>query len=157
MHLLGGSQYCARLIFCFLPLHFGDGVGDDAGPDVEVGLSRLHHGGADGDGELALADIIPSFLNILKQFAPHGPENMKPIFLSRGVSDFQKQTELVKEKHIRFQVTQDGQTVFPGIGFNMGERMPWLREQDQFDILYHIEENVWKDKRSIQLKILDIR
>lgn len=33
------------------------------------------------DAELNFSDINEKFMKILKQFAPHGPENMKPIFI----------------------------------------------------------------------------
>ena len=37
----------------------------------------------DIDAELQLSDINNKFYNILRQFAPFGPENMPPLFLYR--------------------------------------------------------------------------
>ena len=52
---------------------------------------------------------------------PFGPENMSPTFITRNVYDsgFSK---VVKEKHIRFVVRQDGVTL-TGIGFGMSQKM----------------------------------
>lgn len=109
------------------------------------------------DAELQLSEINPSFVNILKQFAPHGPENMTPVFLTRKVKDYQRKTTLVKDKHIRFQIQQHGSVVFTGIGFNMGEKIHLVKNKESFDIIYHIDENEWNGLTRIQLRVLDIR
>jgi single-stranded-DNA-specific exonuclease len=109
------------------------------------------------DAELQLSEINPSFVNILKQFAPHGPENMTPVFLTRQVKDFQLRTTVVKDKHIRFQIQQHGSVVFTGIGFNMAEKIHLVKNKESFDIIYHIDENEWNGLTRIQLRVLDIR
>lgn len=109
------------------------------------------------DAELNLADITPGFLNILKQFAPHGPENMKPVLMSRNVFDYKGFSTLVKEKHLRLVIAQRGSKTFNGIGFNLGHLLPVVKSGKSFDVIYHIEENNWNGTLSIQLKIIDIR
>ncbi|MBK7764384.1 MAG: single-stranded-DNA-specific exonuclease RecJ [Bacteroidetes bacterium] len=109
------------------------------------------------DAELQLKDINESFLQILKQFAPHGPENMKPIFLSTALTDFQDRTTIVKEQHVRFSVQQANGKVFNGIGFNLADKMPLIKSKSSFDILYHLEENEFNGNTSIQLKVIDVR
>jgi single-stranded-DNA-specific exonuclease len=110
----------------------------------------------DIDAELSIADIQENFLRILKQFAPHGPENMKPIFLSKGVQNDNNQSAIVKEKHIRFLVRQPGSNSIKGIGFNLADKFHIL-SKPTFDILYQLEENTWNGQQSVQLKVLDIR
>jgi len=39
------------------------------------------------DAEINLKDISPKFHRILKQFAPYGPGNMTPVFLTKNLSD----------------------------------------------------------------------
>lgn len=109
------------------------------------------------DAEINLSDINTSFVNILKQFAPHGPLNMKPIFLTRNIKDYKGFSSVVKEKHLRLVVTQNGSQTFSGIGFNMGEKIDIVKNNSTFDLLYHIEENIWNGNRSYQLKLVDIR
>ncbi len=109
------------------------------------------------DAEINFNDINENFLKILNQFAPHGPENMKPIFMTKSVMDYQGFSTIVKEKHLRFVVYQNGSKTINGIGFNMVEKLSVIKEKKQFEILYHIEENTWNGNTSIQLKVIDIR
>lgn len=109
------------------------------------------------DAELNFQDINDSFLNILKQFAPHGPENMKPIFITRGVKDYKGFSSIVKEKHVRFVMYQQSGRTMNGIGFNLADKFDMIKSQASFDILYHIDENEWNGNRSIQLKVMDVR
>ncbi len=109
------------------------------------------------DAELLFKDINDGFLNILNQFAPHGPENMKPIFITKHVQDYQGLSSIVKEKHLRLVVYQTGSKTINGIGFNMSDKINIVRSGKPFDLIYHIEENNWQGKKSIQLKVIDVR
>lgn len=109
------------------------------------------------DAELNFQDINDAFLNILKQFAPHGPDNMKPVFLTKGVKDYKGFTSIVKEKHVRFVMFQHAGRTINGIGFNLADKFEMIKSQPSFDILYHIDENEWNGNRTIQLKVMDVR
>jgi len=108
------------------------------------------------DADLNIADMNDGFVNILKQFAPHGPENMRPVFLTRGVSDYKGLSAIVKEKHLRLVIYQGSGKTINAIGFNLAEKIGLVKSGIPFDILYHIEENEWNGNTSIQLKIIDI-
>lgn len=111
------------------------------------------------DAELNFSDINDKFMHILKQFAPHGPDNLKPVFLARHVMDYQGLSSIVKEKHLRLVVYQQGSRTMNGIGFGMADKLAIVkdRENRSFDLLYHIEENEWQGNVSLQLKIIDVR
>ena len=106
------------------------------------------------DEELQFADIKPGLYNIIKQMEPFGPENLRPVFISRNVSDngFSK---IVKEQHIRFVVKQN-ETVITGIFFRSAHLFP-IVQNGKFDIVYTIDENEWNGTTSLQLKVIDIR
>ncbi len=108
------------------------------------------------DAELPLKQIEPKFFRILNQFAPFGPENMSPIFISRNVY-VAGYCGLVGESHLKMTVIQEGSLPQDCIAFNMGAHLAAVKEGNPFDICYHIEENIWRDKRSIQLNIKGIR
>jgi len=108
------------------------------------------------DAEMALEHIDAKFFRILKQFEPFGPQNMAPVFLSRNVYTYGS-ASLVGSNHLKMSVHQDNQTYFNCIGFGLGEFLPMINSGEPFDICYTIEENVWKEKRSIQLNIKGIR
>lgn len=109
--------------------------------------------------EIQLADIDEKFFRILQRFAPFGPENMKPVFLSSGVRNA-GYTRTVGDTgaHLKLHVTQDGrQTPMDGIGFDLGDWATLLQSGEKTDILYTIEDNTWKNRTSIQLNVKDIR
>lgn len=109
------------------------------------------------DADLQFNEITDAFLHILHQFSPHGPDNMKPVFRSTGVMNYQHYSKILKEKHIRFVMYQAGSKTMNGIGFNLAHKFKLVEEGSEFEILYHIEENEWQGKTNIQLKILDLR
>ncbi len=107
------------------------------------------------DTEIQLNDINPTFLNIIKQMEPFGPENLRPVFIARKVYDsgFSK---IVKEKHIRFVLKQNNVTL-TGIGFCLADKLPLLQKDQPLDILFTLDENEWNGQKTIQLKMIDLR
>lgn len=107
------------------------------------------------DAEINFTDITPSFFSILAQMEPFGPENMRPVFITKKVMDtgFSK---IVKEQHIRFVLKQNNITL-TGIGFNMADKFPILQQQEPVDIVFTLDENVWNGETSLQLKMIDLR
>jgi single-stranded-DNA-specific exonuclease len=108
------------------------------------------------DAELKLEQITSKFFRVLTQFGPFGPENMCPVFISKQVSTYGG-VNIVGSNHIKMTVYQDGSPLFDCIAFNQGECIEQIRQGKPFDICYTIEENIWRDKRSIQLNIKGIR
>lgn len=109
------------------------------------------------DTEVELKDITPGFYNIVKQFEPFGPTNLRPVFLSRGVRDYKGYSRVVKEMHIRFVISQGTDNTLSGIGFGMADKFGIIASGLPFDIIYTIDENDWNGNKSIQMKVIDIR
>ncbi len=109
--------------------------------------------------ELDLIDITPKFYRLIKRFAPFGPGNMKPLFLTRSLRDtgFGK-TVGEDNKHLKLYVI-DGTTRsgINSIGFGLGHKWEEIKKAPSFSAVYHIEENHWNDRVSLQLKIKDIK
>ena len=142
------------------------------------------------DMELELSEISFTFNKHLKKFAPFGPGNMAPIFLSRHVVE-EGYGKIVGEKHLKFRVLYRHKSIQPveAIFFNAKEHILGLcRDKykdnpkfleylkissldqldikthfgkiaaiNDFDILYHVEENIWNNNVTLQLNIKDIR
>jgi single-stranded-DNA-specific exonuclease len=108
------------------------------------------------DAELRLSQIEPKFFRILNQFAPFGPENMSPVFLSKNVY-VSGIAGLVGNNHIKMTVIQEGSPGFSCIAFNQAECLYKIQKDVPFDICYTIEENIWQERRSVQLNIKGIR
>ena len=115
-------------------------------PEVEIDL------------ELNLDQITPKFIRILKQFAPFGPGNMSPVFMTHGTVD-SGHARIVGKNHVKLSVFQQSvrSDPFPGIAFHQGEKFDDILAGKSMDICYHLEENEWNGVRSVQLNIKDIR
>ncbi|RPH95582.1 MAG: single-stranded-DNA-specific exonuclease RecJ, partial [Calditrichaeota bacterium] len=70
------------------------------------------------EAEIRLNAIDERFVQLLKRFAPFGPQNMRPVFVSRNLQIVGSPT-IVGKNHLKFKVRQDGK-VFDVIAFNMG-------------------------------------
>ncbi len=116
------------------------------------------------DDVLLLDQIHYKFYNILKQMAPFGPGNTEPVFRISNV--FADEVTVLKDKHLRFKIIQDGQVTTPVcLGFGMADRakdpdlttVNMLRGKMRFDIVAEMRENFFRDKSSLQLYIKDIK
>jgi single-stranded-DNA-specific exonuclease len=107
------------------------------------------------DAEIGFSDITPGFYSIISQMEPFGPENMRPVFIARRVTDtgFSK---IVKDLHLRFVLRQQNITL-TGIGFNMADQFPLLQNGQPVDIIFSVDENEWQGQKSLQLKMVDLR
>lgn len=113
------------------------------------------------DAELDFSEISPKFYRILKQFAPFGPENMRPVFVTTDVMDAGYSKKVGEDgAHLKLDAVQPhkGEYGISGIAFNLGKHYENIsREGELFDIVYTVDENVWNDRTSLQLKVKDIR
>ena len=107
------------------------------------------------DAEINFPDVRWRFYEILSQMEPFGPDNLRPVFITRSVENtgFSK---IVKENHVRFSLKQNG-VILTGIGFNMADKMSLLENNKFVDIIYKIDENEWNGEKTLQLKILDLK
>ena len=111
------------------------------------------------DAILDFSEIDEKFYRILKQFAPFGPKNLAPVFLTKKVKDSgYAKTVGVDGKHLKcFIKQQNTQNQFGGIGFNIGDKLNLFSETESVSIAYNLEENEWNGKCSLQLRIKDIK
>ena len=107
------------------------------------------------DAVITLNDISPTFYSILCQMEPFGPENLRPVFMARRLSDT-GYSKIVKEEHIRFSLKQ-GQTTLTGIGFGMAAKFHLLENNSPVDVVFTIDENEWNDTKTLQLRVIDFR
>ena len=109
------------------------------------------------DSEISFENITSKFIRILKQFAPFGPNNMKPTFISKHVTS----TGFVKALgedglHLKANLVQN-RVIISAIGFGLGEKKSLLDSKAEVDIIFTIEENEWNGNTSLQLNLKDIR
>jgi single-stranded-DNA-specific exonuclease len=110
------------------------------------------------DAEINFSDITPKLIRILKQFEPFGPQNMTPIFLTRGVRDTGYAKPIGEDDcHLKAYVKQGNSESFSAIGFGIGKKIDLVTKQKTFETVYCIEENEWNGNISVQLRLKDIR
>ncbi len=107
------------------------------------------------DAAIKFSEINNTFYNIIKQMEPFGPENMRPVFVSRGLMDT-GYSRIVKELHVKFSLRQDD-VVMSGIGFNLAEKFSLLQLKKPVDVVYTLDENEWNGQTTLQLKVIDIK
>lgn len=107
------------------------------------------------DAEIELKDIRPQFYKILCQMEPFGPENLRPVFIARKVTDT-GWSKIVKEQHIRFSVKKDNVTI-TGIGFGLADKFKLLEQKKPVDIVFKIDENEWNGETTLQIRVIDFR
>ena len=110
------------------------------------------------DDELMLHEIDQKFVRVLNQFAPFGPGNMKPVFVSHQVF-CEENIYTVGDNHLKMSVFDESKPShkLACIGFNLGQYVDQLAPGIPFSIAYTIEENTWNSKTTIQLNVKDIR
>ena len=111
------------------------------------------------DLEIPLSSITPEFVSSLAKFAPFGPENRNPIFLSRGVID-DGGSKLVGRglQHIKLELI-DATIDRPmqAIAFGFAHFFQEIKQYQPIDICYTIEKNRHSGDAYTQLIIKDIK
>lgn len=112
----------------------------------------------DIDIEIGLHEITEKLVRILKQFAPHGPDNMTPVFCARHVFDT-GWGRIVGSNHLKLEIFQkDNPNVrFQAIAYDKGDYINFFQRKTPMDIVFKIQENEFKGVTSIQLVIDDIK
>ena len=103
-------------------------------------------------------DITKKMHNDLKKFAPHGPDNPKPMFCTKGVFDYGTSKVVGKQQeHIKLELVDSrSSNVMNGIAFGQSEAARYIKSKRSFNIVYTIEENIYK-RSEVQLQIEDIK
>lgn len=110
------------------------------------------------DAKLELTQITPRFYSVLKQFAPCGPENMQPVFVSENLLTTDN-IRIVGENHLKLDVysPENPDLIVSCIAFRLGHFIDELQPDVLFKMVYTIEENEWNNIKTLQLNVKDIR
>ncbi len=119
---------------------------EDLIPEIEV------------DVNIHLNEITPKFFSVLKQFAPHGPENMTPVFVTDNVLDT-GWARIVGTNHLKLELyQQENPTVkFSAIAFDKGDFLSFFQKKVPLSICYTVAENHYNGITTLQLVVRDIQ
>jgi single-stranded-DNA-specific exonuclease len=162
-HLFQGLQQCAEALSAFggheyaAGLSLSTGQFDDFTQAFEAAArrqlvpealirSRIY------DQEILLENMTERLAHELERMNPFGAGNPEPVFLATGLSA--QQLKRVGKDHLRLQCRQGGYSM-PAIAFGMAERSEIFSAP--FDILFNLSFNEWQGRRTLQLRIRDVR
>ena len=107
------------------------------------------------DMVLDLNKLDNKFYRILKQFSPHGPGNSNPVFASYGLKLNAPPKYLGQDKsHLKLLIKLDKSNI-DAIGFNLSHLLASYNEE-YINLCYTLNENIWNNKKSLQLNIKDL-
>lgn len=162
-HLFQGLQQCSATLVAFGGHEYAAGLALTTGQleeftvafeaavrsqlsSTDLTRSRVY------DREILLEDISEPLAYELERLNPYGAGNPEPVFLATGLCA--QQLKRVGTNHLRLQCRQGGYS-FPAIAFGMAERIEQFSAP--FDILFNLSFNEWQGRRTLQLRIRDVR
>ncbi|MEK9208962.1 MAG: single-stranded-DNA-specific exonuclease RecJ, partial [Patescibacteria group bacterium] len=107
------------------------------------------------DTEIDFNQINRKLHDKLKEFEPTGLGNLPPLFLTKEVQVLEARTVGRDNSHLKLKLRQNS-VVFDAIGFGLASTHV-LEPSALVNIVYSIEENIWNNHTSLQLKIKDIK
>ena len=108
------------------------------------------------DGELPFDKITSRVIEDLKLFEPFGSSNQKPVFATTGVA-ISDGPHLLKEKHLRMSVKQDGR-IFRAVAWRGAGWLKFLKEhRDRVNIAFSLVENHFRGETTTELSIADVQ
>jgi len=108
------------------------------------------------DQELALEAIDDRFYNILQKMGPFGPENMPPVFVTRGINICAK-PKVLKDEHLKFRVKSGSGRYLDGVAFGLSAFADDLGTGRTFDVAYNLEMNTYRGEQTLQMMVKDIK
>ena len=107
------------------------------------------------DYQIELYDINTTLLDAIERFAPFGPGNMRPVFVTKAAA-VANYPYNVGRNHLKLKVIKDG-LYLDLIGYNMGDYLPLLKKNSIIDITYTLEYNRFANNTTIQGKLRDLQ
>lgn len=109
------------------------------------------------DATIDFRELTKKLHSDLRKFAPFGPGNPKPLFVTEEVYDFGTSKVVGRQQeHIKLElVDSKSNNIMNGIAFGQSGAARYIKSRRSFDIAYTIEDNTYRHG-AIQLQIEDI-
>jgi single-stranded-DNA-specific exonuclease len=107
------------------------------------------------DAEISLSELGPAFLEQLSALEPFGPENPKPLFISRDVRLKGKLNKRGQDTLQAWVSDREGRAICEIVGFRRFSRWRHLEAQPAFSIVYQPTMRYFNGITSIQLELED--
>jgi len=107
------------------------------------------------DTEIYKEDINVQIIKDISRIAPFGQKNPVPIFIYKNLKVVEICT-LKEGKHLKLRM-QDEKVLIDGIAFSAGSRRDDIKIGDKIDLACNIIVNDFRNKKTIQLIVIDFR
>ncbi len=109
------------------------------------------------DVPIKFEDLTSKALQVIRRFAPFGPNNMRPVFEAKKVRLRIRPTTIVKDQHLLLQLEQNG-ILIEGTGFFMADRIKEIGKANYLDICFVVSGDEGEEgKRRLKLEIRDFK
>lgn len=108
------------------------------------------------DDILKIEDISEQLIDEIQQLEPFGMGNPSPKFISQNLRTVDIRGIGIDKKHIKFKLESNGSYI-DGIGFGLGDFQQLIELNDEIDIVFSPEYNVYNGNRKLQFNIKDIK
>lgn len=109
----------------------------------------------DADCELTMRDLSMRFAEEISLLEPFGVGNASPVFVMKNVN-VKRITHIGGGKHTRLLLEKDGESI-TALYFGVGEGELGFEVGDVIDVLFNIDINDYKNVRSVQMVLQDVR
>ena len=109
------------------------------------------------DSEISVSGINYNFVNEINRLRPFGNSNPLPIFLIKNLKIIK--SNIIKERHINVILKpKTGQSInsicFNSFNTPLGDFL--ISYKKEVNVIVQIQENIWNNKKSLQLNIRDV-
>lgn len=109
------------------------------------------------EAQIDLADITPQLIKVLHCLEPFGPENPRPLFLTRKMINNRYTKRCGKTgEHLKLDLT-DRTSAIGGIAFGKGDLALYIQNGNPVDVVYELTENTFNGVTSIEMMVRDIQ
>lgn len=108
------------------------------------------------DMETEFENITENLIDLLKKFEPAGIGTPRPLFLTKKAMVLEVWTVGKDASHLKLRLGKNP-NVFEAIAFGFAKRGIEIKKDDEVDVVYSPEENIWNGKKNLQLKVRDIK
>lgn len=106
------------------------------------------------DTVVAASLVNQATIDALRHFAPYGEGNQQPTFILNRLTLLDVRPVGKEQTHAKL-VFRHEEDIIEGIGFGLHKRVADIKAK-QVDLVCHIEENEFRGRRSLQLKVKDV-
>lgn len=106
--------------------------------------------------ELPFSEANEETFAIIRQFAPFGIHNLRPVFVTKDVEIIDMRFVGNDRKHAKISFRDKNGVIKNSICFNATDLSEFLLPGTSVHVAYEIELNKWNGTRAVELKVVDI-